>query len=323
MCTAITYRQYFGRNLDLEYSYGEQVVVMPRNFPFAFRCGVTLEHHFALVGMATVADNVPLFYDATNERGLSMAGLDFPDNAYYPPTTEGETNIAPFELISWVLSQCDSVNAARSLLEKIHLSDIRFSKEFPQAPLHWILSDKEQSLVLEPMQDGLRIYENPVGVLTNNPPFPYHLSHLANYRHLSAGEESADFEHIPVQPYGGGLGAIGLPGDFSSGSRFVRAAFVKLHSHSDGTELGDVTQFFHILSGVSMPRGAIRVNGNKDEITRYSSCCNMDTGTYYYTTYENRRIEAIKMQNTDLLSENLSVFPLNPKQDILYRNERD
>ena len=112
MCTAATYKtkcHYFGRNLDYHISYGESVVVTPRNHPFEFRKMGRLDHHYALIGMATLAGDVPLYFDATNEKGLSMAGLNFPKNACYKPEMEGRDNVAPFEFIPWILGQCASV----------------------------------------------------------------------------------------------------------------------------------------------------------------------------------------------------------------------
>lgn len=320
MCTAITYKHYFGRNLDLEYGYQEQVVIMPRQYPLIFRAAAALHTHHAIIGMATVDNGYPLYFDAVNERGLCMAGLDFPDNAFYPPEKEDSINIAPFELIPWILCQCGTVAEARSLLKRTHLANITYSASFPQAPMHWILADKNECIVLEPMKDGLHIYQNPVGVLCNNPPFPYHLHHLAGFQHLSAGQQPNSFEGLSLKPYGGGMGAIGLPGDFSSGSRFIKAAFVKLHSHCSEDEKSHVTQFFHILDSVAMPRGAIRVRGNQDEITRYSCCCNMDTGTYYFTTYDNRRIQAVSLHRAGLNGASPETFSLLSHQDIFYKN---
>ncbi len=319
MCTAITSNHYFGRNLDLEYGYGEQVAITPRNYPLAFRNTATNLSHYALVGMAVINNDYPLYYDAVNEHGLCMAALDFPDNAFYQAPKKDGLEIAPFELILWVLSQYRTVAEARPILKKIKIADIAYGDMFPQAPLHWILSDKTGSIVLEPMSDGLHIYENSVGVLSNNPPFPYHLYHLAGYQHLSTGQQEQLLEGFSIPAYGGGMGAIGLPGDFSSGSRFVKAAFVTLNSHCDNNEISSVSQFFHLLDAVAMPRGAIRARG-KDVITRYSCCCSMEQGIYYFITYENRRIRAIQLHKGNIDESKIQVFPLLDQQDISYQN---
>lgn len=318
MCTAIFHNRLFGRNLDLEYGYEEQVVIMPRNYPLIFRQANTFRTHHAIIGMAAVDQSYPLYFDAMNERGLCMAGLDFPDNAYYPPEQTGLANIAPFELIPWVLCQCCCIAEAKQLLLNTHLANIRYSADYPQAPLHWIIADQQECIVLEPTNTGLQIYDNPVGVLCNNPPFPYHLHYLTGFQHLSAGDPPKLFENVALSPYSGGLGAVGLPGDFSSPSRFVKAAFVKSHAHfKEGNE---VTEFFHLLDTVAMPRGSVRVRKNKDEITRYSCCCDIKTGCYYYTTYDNRRIQAVSLQRGNLDHTEIDKYTLLNQQDIFYKN---
>lgn len=318
MCTAIALDGLFGRNLDLEYGYGQQVVITPRNFSFHFRNNKALASHYGMIGTAAVEAGCPLYFDAINEKGLCIAGLDFPDNAYYPPVSEDKAYIAPFELIPWVLGQCASAAEAVTLIKNTHLADIPFSEQLPQAPLHWMLADRKQCIVLEPMKDGMKIYENPVGVLCNNPPFPYHLQHLAGFQHLSAGDPHSGFEGLELKPYGGGMGAIGLPGDFSSPSRFVKAAFVRHHSRC--AEDDRVTQFFHLLDAVAMPQGAIRVRGGQDEITRYSCCCDMETGDYYFTTYENRRVQRVHLAHCNLDSMKLQCYPQSTRQDICSLN---
>ena len=302
MCTALSLKtkdHYFGRNLDLDRSYGEEVCVMPRRFPLEFRKMGDICEHYAMVGMATVVDELPLFYEATNEMGLSMAGLNFPDNAYYPPVFDGKDNIAPFEFIPWILGQCKTVSEAKSLLSRINLADIAFSEELPQTPLHWMILDREESIVVEPMRDGLHIHENPYGVLTNNPPFEYHVANLEKHRHLHGDK---------------------LPGDTSSESRFVRMSFFRESSVCDDDELSSVGQFFHLLSSVEVIKGARKTEEGAWHFTRYSSCANTDKGLYYYTTYGNRRITCVNMHSVELNSDKVCRFPLLEKQSIKYIN---
>lgn len=319
MCTAISHlgkRHYFGRNLDLEYAYTEQVVVTPRNFPFHFRCGVSVRQHYAMIGMATVSANYPLYYEATNECGLSVAALNFPGNAVYLPKSGKKENIAPFELIPWILSLCENAKQARKMLESVNVWHLPFSRAFPLTPMHWLIADRDLAFVAEPMADGLHIYENPIGVLTNNPPFPYHLQHISDFMHLQPGEPAMRFAKNACQYYSKGMGAMGLPGDFSSASRFVRAAFVKENSVSEND---DVSQFFHILGSVAMPRGSVSVKG-KPEITRYTSCCDTQMGIYYYTSYTNSRIHAVNMRKCPLLSDQLFCYPLCTAADFRLLN---
>lgn len=320
MCTAITFGRFFGRNLDLDREFDEQVVIMPRKYPLIFRHSGTISSHHALIGMAVVDRDYPLYFDAMNERGLCMAGLDFPDHAYYGQIIEGKCNIAPFELITWILCQCDRVEAARKLLRKTNIADIAYSTVFPQTPLHWIISDKEKSTVLETTRDGMQIYDNPVGVLCNNPPLPYHLHYLAGFQHLSAHQQIHSFADLSLKAYSGGMGAIGLPGDFSSPSRFVKAAFVKQHAVCDEMDNGHITQFFHLLDAVAVPRGSVQTESNRNTITQYSSCCDMDAGIYYYTTCNNRRIQAVDLKRGNINGNQTEIFAMLNREDILYKN---
>lgn len=324
MCTAVTYKtkdHYFGRNLDLEFSYHETVTVTPRNYPFHFRKMGDLHTHYAMIGMAYVTEDYPLYYDATNEKGLSMAGLNFPGNAFYPPAAEGRDNVAPFEFIPWLLGQCATVAEARVLLSRVNLVNLNFNEALPLSPLHWIISDREQSVTVEPMRDGLKIFDNPVGVLTNNPPFDFQMYNLSNYMALSAEPPENRFsQKVDLAPYSRGMGAMGLPGDLSSASRFVKAAFTRLNSRSGDSEEESVSQFFHILGSVAQQRGCVHMGDGKYEITIYSSCCNIDRGIYYYTTYENSRITGVDMRREDLDGRALVSYPLIAKQQIQMQN---
>ena len=303
MCTAISYKNgdaYFGRNLDLERGYGESVVITPRRYAFALRHTKPLARHYAMIGMAAVVNGFPLYYDATNEKGLSMAGLNFPENAVYYNNEPEKDNVAPFEFIPWVLGQCASVTEAKQLIGRINLVNVSFSQQLPVSPLHWMISDKETSIVVESLTDGLRVYDNPFEVLTNNPPFDYHRNHMSNFMALHVGPADNHFrEDIPFQNYSLGLGALGLPGDFSSASRFARAFFVKENSVCDRNENASVNQFFHILNAVAMPKGCVRTKVGF-EYTRYSSCCNANKGIYYYTTYNNLGVSSICLYDVDL-----------------------
>ncbi len=303
MCTAICYRSnasYFGRNLDLDRGYGEKVVITPRNFEINMRYEMPLQSHYAMIGIATVVDNFPLYYEATNEKSLSVAALNFPQNAVYHTFEEKKNNVTPFELIPWILANCSSVNEVKDLLGKTNLINVNFSEQLPLSPLHWIISDKKRSIVAEPLKDGLTIYDNPFEVLTNNPPFEYHYTNMSNYMGLSSGNLSSQFKKsIPLKNYSLGLGALGLPGDFSSASRFIKAFFVKENSVSEDNEKSNVNHFFHILNSVSMPKGCVQA-AEGFEYTRYSSCCNADMGIYYYTTYDNLEITSINMHDVDL-----------------------
>ena len=324
MCTAATYKtrdHYFGRNLDLEFSYKETVTITPRSYPFRFRKAGSMEHHYAMIGMAYVADDYPLYYDATNEKGLSMAGLNFPGNAYYFPEEEGKDNISPFEFIPWILGQCATIDQVNELLGRINLVKINFSEQLPLSPLHWMISDREASITVESVKDGLKIYDNPVGILTNNPGFDYQMFNLNNYMSLSIDAPVNSFsDKLSLETYSRGMGGMGLPGDLSSASRFVKAVFTKMNSLSGDSESESISQFFHILGSVAQQRGCVRMGEGKYEITIYSSCCNTDKGIYYYTTYENHQITGVDMYKEELDGERVVSYPLVEGQQIRMQN---
>ena len=324
MCTCISYKNgdnYFGRNLDLEYSFDEKVVITPRNYKFILKNGEEFVQTKSLIGMATVVNNVPLYAEATNEDGLSIAGLNFPGNAYYGEVKEGMINLCPFEIIPYLLSKYSSVREIKEVISKINIVNISFSENMPNAPLHWMISDSHESIVVEPMLDGLKVYDNKIGVLTNNPPFYYHELNLNNYMNLSREHSSNRFaSDINLKTYGVGMGAIGLPGDVSPASRFVRAAFNKLNSYSKKDELSNVSQFFHILDSVAMVRGQALTKDGKYDITTYSCCINTLKGVYYYKTYDNNQISAVSMHNENLDSSDLKIYDLILDQQINYIN---
>lgn len=324
MCTAATYTTkdfYFGRTLDYEFSYGDQITITPRNYPFHFRHEGMIESHYAIIGMAHVAENYPLYYDAFNEKGVAIAGLNFVGNAHYKSVSSGKTNISQFEFIPWILSQCASLDEVRGLLLGMQLVNTPFSEKYPLAQLHWIISDKTGSITVESMSDGLHIYDNPVGILTNNPPFPQQMFQLNDYMHLSPRQPANTFsDKLSLSAYSRGMGGIGLPGDLSSASRFVRAAFTKMNARSGDSESESISQFFHILGSVDQQRGCCEVAEGKYEITLYTSCCNTTKGIYYYTTYENHQISAVDMHRENLDSSSLICYPILQGEQIYFQN---
>ncbi|MBQ7446821.1 MAG: choloylglycine hydrolase [Eubacterium sp.] len=324
MCTAATYKTkdfYFGRTFDYEFSYGEEVVITPRNYCFDFRRKGAMRNHYAMIGTAYVADQYPLYYEAVNEKGLGMAGLNFEGNAHYFEESADKDNISPFELIPWILSQCETTADARVLLEKINLVNIPFSEQLPLSPLHWIIADKDQSITVESVKDGLKVYDNPVGVMTNNPPFDKQLFSLNNYRHLQTTNPENTFgPSLELDAYSRGMGGIGLPGDLSSQSRFARVAFTKMNSLSKDDEMSSVSQFFHILESVAQQRGLCNLGDGKYEITIYTSCFNTRTGVQYYNCYDNHQISRVDMHKEDLDGKDLVRYPLITEEQIHAQN---
>lgn len=321
MCTVVSAKgkhAYVGRTLDLEYSYNECVTVTPRRFPFYFTNGETVREHAAIIGIAAVSEGVPLYFDAMNEHGLCMAGLHFPTHCYFSPPTRREREIAPFELIPRVLTACRTVDEARAWLSHKRLVDRPFSDTMSNTPLHWMVTDGEDSLVVESTREGLLLSDNAVGVLTNSPPFAMQMANLCQYRHLSATGGEAYLADLPS--YSKGQGAFGLPGDLTSMSRFVRAVFTRQNARFSARVGENVEQMFHVMDSVLQVRGCNRT-ADGEEMTRYTGVMDVDTGVYYYTTYGNRRITAVDLHRAPIDRDRLCLYPLMTESAVFWQNK--
>ena len=308
MCTAISWAQrdhYFGRTLDLEQSFGEQVIITPRYYPLQFRHLPSQEKHYAIIGMAVAAQGAPLYFDAVNEMGLCVAALNFPSLCQYRPYRPGMTAVASYEVIGWVLGQCAGLEQAASLLQNCVITGEAFSLEYAPTPLHWLVADEHGSLVVESTAKGVEIYQG-CGVLTNSPEYPKQLEYAAEFAALSPKCPSTQR----------GMGSLGLPGDFTSQGRFVRADFLKKHCVCDNSEGDAVEQFFHMMELVSQPRGCVVTDDGALVQTQYTSCCNTDKGIYYYTTSTNRRICGVDLHGADLKGGQLLCYPVHKRPDF-------
>lgn len=308
MCTAISWPQkdhYFGRTLDLEQSFGEQVVITPRYYPLKFCHLPTQEKHYAIIGMAVEAQGTPLYFDAVNEMGLCVAALNFPGLCRYQAYQPHCTSVASYEVIPWLLGQCAGLEQAAALLQDCVITDEAFSTEYAPTSLHWLVADEHENLVVESTAKGVQIYHG-CGVLTNAPEYPKQLSYAAEFAALSPKCPSNQR----------GTGSIGLPGDFTSRGRFVRADFLKKYCICDGSEGDAVEQFFHMMELVTQPRGCVKTDGCALVQTQYTSCCNTDKGIYYYTTSTNRRICGVDLHGVDLKGSQLLCYPLHKRPDF-------
>ncbi len=322
MCTAIfdnKYGHFFGRTLDLEHSYGEEVIRTDKGEELSFIYEGEIDSRFAFVGMAhrakrsaecgaqsaerRTAGEVALYYDGMNESGLCIAALNFPKYAVYREKRERCRNLASFEVIPYILSSCGNIDCVEKLLSRVNVTSDAFSRALLPTALHWLIADRERSVVVEQTRRGFELIENPVGVMTNSPSFDFHMARLADYASLSPYQrENTLSPNASLLQYSQGLGAFGLPGDFSSVSRFVRAVYIKSHTlipsdawfekESDGAELD---RFFTVLGSVSVPLGCIMTESDKPVCTVYTSACDMDKLTYHYFTYGDRNIKSVQL----------------------------
>lgn len=322
MCTAISDTQnmhLFGRTLDLEYSYGESTVLTPRAFELRFSELCAPREHLALLGTAHVCDGVPLYYDAVNESGLAAAALNFPLEAVYNPPRVGAHNVASFELIPWILSQCEDLRDAVRLLQNANVTDKSFSPAMPATPLHWLIADKSGCIAVEPTERGLEVHNDPFGVLTNSPRFSRHVSNLARYAHCSPSAPKNNIcPQADISCFPRGTGAVGLPGDLSSESRFIRAVFCKSHTVNESDVAAQISRFFHVMDAVAQPRGCALSERGEPIKTVYTSCIDTCAQVYYYTTYSCRAIHALSMRAHDLDGRELTVFERSHKESFSF-----
>ena len=329
MCTGLSLttkdgKHFFGRNLDVPASYGQSVHIIPRNFNWLNVVnGETLASNYACIGMGIVVDNHPLLFDAVNEKGLAGGGLNFTHFAKFNENAiDGKINISASDFVYWALSNFADLNELRQALENLVLTNIPFEHQLPVAGLHWMFTDLSgRSIVIENMADGMHIHENPVGVLTNDPTFDWHLTNLRQYVTLEkATPAPKQMGDLLLHPYGHGLGMCGIPGDGSPAARFVRTVFFRDSIVEANDEISGVTAFLNVLTGVTVIKGSEVDPDGSMNYTVYKSAMCQESGTYYYTDYYNRRIKAVKLSNANLDSKEITSFPYQGEQDILFQN---
>lgn len=313
MCTGVRFsddkgNMYFGRNLDWSVGYGQKVVLTPRGYKYDSPFQGEMESKTgAIIGMAIVVDDVPLYFDCANEAGLAIAGLNFPGYAQYEPDAkDGRTNVAAYEFPLYVAMNFKTVDEAEKALKDVAIVAKPINDQFPVSELHFIIGDGRRSIVVEYTDKGMEIFENAVDVLTNQPGYGWHKENLRNYMNLFPQmPKHVKWDKAEFTAFGSGSLMRGLPGDFYSPSRFVRVAYFNTHYPVKTTEAENVARLFHTLAGVSMIDGAAEMADGKCEITVYTGGYSAASKTYYYNTYEDPAIQAVPMSDFDLDSKDL------------------
>ena len=324
MCSGLTLKtqddkHLFGRNMDLSYEFGQQVVVVQRKYTLNLKANNDkIENKYAIITMATVIDNYPLIADGCNEAGLGVAGLNFPHYASFEKEpVDDKFNLTPYELPLWLLGNFETVDEVKSELENIELVDIPFNDKVGVSTLHWFISDKTgKSLVVEKTCEKLNVYDNPVGILTNSPGFDWHMINLNEYIGLKPEQpEDVKWSNADLHTIGIGAGTKGMPGGAGGVDRFIRLAYIRANTKEpENTELG-ISQFFHMLDYVAAPKGSVIEQENED-YTLYSSCMDLEEGIYYYKSYKSYGINAVNMHNVDLNSNELYEFGYNKNLNV-------
>lgn len=294
MCTAVRFtdtagRMFWGRNYDWNVTYGEKPVVMPKGFTVKSHFGDDYEAAHAAIGMAVEYNGYPLFFNAGNDAGLAVGGLNFAGYAQFAPgPVQGKTNIAAYEVPTWIAANFTTVDEAEAALADAVIVDAPISSEMPVASLHWHIADAKRSIVVECQADGMHVLDDPVDVLTNQPPLEWHLENLRNYMCCSGHwPDPAQWRDAKLTPFGTGSTMRGIPGDSYATSRFVKAAFVNAFHPQKESERDNVMRLIHTLGSVAFVEGTALMADGSSEVTLFSDCFSAATGTYYFNTVDN------------------------------------
>ena len=304
MCTGIRFNDsdgnmYFGRNLDWSFGYGQRPVITGRNYEFESAFNGRVSAKYALIGMGIVEDGIPLYFDCGNEAGLAVAGLNFPGYAEFEASAvPGKTNVAVYEFPLWIAMNYSSVDEAEAALRGIALVAKSVNDKYPVSMLHWLIGDADRSIVVEYTKKGMEIYHNDTDVLANQPGFSWHRENLRNYMNVqSTMPEEVEWNEARLKPFGSGSMMRGLPGDYYSTSRFVRAAYLNANYPAKDSEEENISRLFHTLTGVAMIDGAATMSDGKYEKTIYTGGFSARTCTYYYNTYEDPAIKSVSLSD--------------------------
>ena len=302
MCTGIRFSDgqdsvYLARNLDWTSGYGQQVVLTPTGYAPRSPFGAVRSIEHATIGMGIVEEDTPLYFDAGNDAGLAVAGLNFPGYAAYAPgPVDGAVNVAAYEFPLWVCAQFASVDEVEAALKDVVIVDKPINDKYPSSLLHWIIADAERAIVVEHTSEGMQVFDDDVDVLTNQPGFAWHHENLRNYLNTSPEfPPETELGRAHLTPFGSGSHMRGIPGDYYSPSRFVRAAYVNAHYPTKSSEEENVSRAFHTLQQVAMVDGCAAMGSGEFEITIYTGLFSSRTSTYYWNTYDDPRIRSVAM----------------------------
>lgn len=305
MCTAINFlnqqhENVFGRTMDFHYILDPRLAVFPAGSTWENTLGRQLTDRYAVAGISRHFKNLYVLFDGVNEKGLAGGALYFKGYADFPPFSQqsGKAQVPALDFLHYVLGLCASLDDLRELLADITLVGLQDKLTGTVAPLHWIFTDLSgKSLVVEQIKQGVNAYENPVGVLTNSPDFPWQMTNLRSYIGAAPEQtEQADWGGFRMEPFGQAAGTSVLPGGYTPPARFVRTAFQKLHMVQPETMQEAVIAGFHILEGVTLPNGVVKTANGTFDYTQYTSMIDLPNKVYYFKTYENPQIIRVDLK---------------------------
>ena len=260
--------------------------------------------------------HLPVLIDGVNERGLAGGLFYMPSYAQYEQVTPGDQarTLAPWELMTWILTSFATVDEVRAALPTVKVADVKLAG-WPGAPtVHYIVHDADgNSLVIEYIDGSLRLHDNAIGVITNAPDFDWHIKNLNNYVNLSAiNVPPVSLDGLKLGPFGQGSGLLGVPGDYTPPSRFVRAVFLSQSALPGENGPQAVRQAFHVLDGFDIPRGSVRGTENGRPALDYTQwTCASDTKNhvFYFHTHDNRQIRRLDLARANLDAPTIVTLP--------------
>ena len=308
MCCAISLNlnnnPFFIRTLDLDYSFGKRLIISPREISLSFKLRGEYAMKYAFWGIGDILSDFPLLAEGVNEEGLSIGGLHFPTMIGYKKRGS-KKGLAPFEIIPFLLGNFKTATEACNFLSHIDIVDISFNEEIKNTPLHFHIADKENVFAVEIINKKVEVEKNPFRVLTNSPPFSYHKYNMARYLHLSENEPK---EKDDALLYSNGLSATGLPGDFSSPSRFIRAAWLRATSRCEyGMERYSALQLGEALS---IPTGSVIKRDNRLHFTRYFSIYDISARCVIIKKYDRISPSVIEIKKESLEFDSLISYAI-------------
>ena len=338
-CTGINIQSITGSFVlarTYEWGNGEMdgmIEIVPRNTSYTAttpegKNGMTWKNEYGYVGITSGL--TPYINEGLNEKGLNVGMFFLPDYAKYPAfdPSEKDKTVSELELSRYLLSTCATCEEVKEKLAQIHITGV-FQKELNSAPpIHWRVGDKNgQSIIIECTEGAVHVYQNEVGVLTNSPDYPWHLKNLNNYVNLHSDAPSPfKMREQTIRPFGAGSGLLGLPGDYTPASRFIKAAFLLNNSRTPISSYQAITLCFTILANFDIPISAEFSPANAPDIpsaTQWTSVVNVSEGVLYYRTMYNYAIRKIDINKIDFRKGKDRFLPLDKekKQTIIELND--
>lgn len=329
MCTSVTFLSetgdnFLARTMDFGFELKGRPVVMPRHQTVPSDVdGFEYSMKYGFVGAGRALGNY-ILVDGVNEKGVSAAALYFSDEAKFADKPQtGKVNVAPHEVLNWILGNAESCSSLAKLIDQLNIVavPVKGLGINGPVPLHWIITDRSgDSYVLEVMADGVHYMKNPVGVMTNSPDFGWHLKNLSNYTELQPTPHPArSFDGYQVSSFGPGSGALGMPGDYTSVSRFVRTVYMREYTDQTSTDQ-TVTELSHVLNAVEIPKGVkIKQDGSED-YTQYRGYMDTQNLIYYMQPYHDQTMYQVTLTEELMNRPKPTEFPLADQQQFQQLN---